>query len=996
MLNLYTKIPIRYRLALTLVFIMTGAILLADWAGLMTSGRHELMRGRVALVESLAVSGTAMIAGDNDQAFEASIRALVDRNASLDSVRLINPTGEVQFETEGHDSAWSGEPSVMESNLEVPIFQYGQPWGRLQVAFQDTSTELGWSRFGVWGLLAALAPLCFLQFNFFLKRMVEALNPQGAVPENVRMLLDTFAEALVLIDDKKRILLVNSRLCQLLDKSSEELVGRPIDILDVEVADEKTELPWDEAMRSEQPVSERIVRLYRELPGGLKVATFSVNCNPFPGQGLMATLDDVTELEDNKAKLAVALGIAKDASEAKSAFLANMSHEIRTPLNAVLGFTDVLRRGLVSDTNEAVDHLNMIHRSGAHLLELINDILDLSKIEAGRMQVEMLPTAVDQVIADAVNVQHGRAEEKQLELKIEFETGIPTKVACDPTRMRQIITNLVGNAIKFTTKGSVSVKTRCEPIGQAEGSLSETPNHSHQLIIDVVDTGIGMTPAQQDRIFESFVQADSSTTRKFGGTGLGLSISRHLTEAMGGELIVQSRAGIGSTFSVSLPVCADDAATWTTRDEVQQSTRKLNSSKVSGELRRLPAKSVLVVDDGEANRRLIELVLGRAGAKVQSATNGQEAIDAIEQHAFDLVFMDMQMPVMDGMTATEKLREEDCQIPIVALTGNAMKGDREKCIAAGCNEFLSKPVNLDRLLDVTAHFLGAPDTGPSGDASELPKQPETTTAQRSVVAANSDALHCVADLSNQSDLSDPAPIHSALPIDDDEMRSVVIGFLDRLDGRLDGIQAAIDEANFDVVQSEAHWLKGSGGTVGFAEFTVPAKDLENAAKSNDLATANSILGQIQSIRSRIVAPTLSGTPVAMSPLVSSAPAELPSDVVQENPQAATSNEADESIHCQLPMDDDDYREIVIDFVERLDVRLMGMVSLVKKKSFEELGNEAHWLKGAGGTVGFPALTQPATDLMKAARENEAEASQNALRALLCVRQRMVVPVKQRA
>ncbi len=229
---------------------------------------------------------------------------------------------------------------------------------------------------------------------------------------------------------------------------------------------------------------------------------------------MMATFDDITLLEEAREA-------AQHASESKSAFLANMSHEIRTPLNAVLGFTDVLRRGLVTDAEESVDHLNMIHRSGKHLLELINDILDLSKIEAGKMDVESIDTQVDQIILDTTDVLSVRAREKDLETKIVFNSSIPRVIQSDPTRLRQIITNLVGNAIKFTEQGTITIATE-----MVDGDAS-------RLQIDIIDTGIGMTPEQQAKIFESFSQADTSTTRKFGGTGLGLSISRRLSEASG-------------------------------------------------------------------------------------------------------------------------------------------------------------------------------------------------------------------------------------------------------------------------------------------------------------------------------------------------------------------------------------------------------------------------------------------------------------------------------
>jgi PAS domain S-box-containing protein len=953
MLKFYARLPIRFRLAFTLVCLFTSAVLVADWIGLVPDEKRQLVQGRIAICESLAISGTAMVANGDARGFESTVAALVERNDTLESVRLVDPQGRTKFETQGHVGFWSDDPSEMPSNLSVPIYRFGQPWGKLQVAFTDAATELGWARYGLWGLIAFTIPICFFQFSFFLKKMISALNPEGAIPDNVRSLLNTFAEGLVLIDEQKRILFANERLCHSVGKTSDELFGRSIQVLDFEIADEKVEWPWDEAIRVEEPVSERILRLHRKTQAGEKVSAFTVNCNPFPGQGLMATLDDITEIEENKAKLAVALGVAKDASEAKSAFLANMSHEIRTPLNAVLGFTDVLRRGLVSDSDEAIDHLNMIHRSGAHLLELINDILDLSKIEAGKMECESIPTMVDEVVSDAVNVQSVRAREKGIELKVEFLTDIPSTLHCDPTRLCQIITNLLGNAIKFTEQGAVSVRTECTKIDPVDLSAADSSTTSlgsavYQVRIHVDDTGIGMTPEQQSKIFDAFVQADSSTTRKFGGTGLGLSISRRLAEAMGGTLTAESEPGRGSTFTVTLPVSETDSSSWTDRDVVAGRVNRRENKSESIGIQRLPAKRILVVDDGEANRRLIDLVLSRAGAIVACAKDGQEAIDAIAMQDFELVFMDMQMPVLDGIIATKRLRESGCRFPIVALTGNAMKGDREKCLQAGCDDFLSKPVDLDKLLECSRRYLGS--------------------------AASS---------------GNDRPIRTSLPIDDVELRNVVANFVDRLEARLDAMEQAVRNSDFEAVRSEAHWLKGSGGTVGFGEFTVPASKLETAAKDRDTQLALGILDEIQSIRARIVSPEI---PVENAESRSSQSHPQSFEGAGANAEDEPLIHEDESpIECTLPLDDEDYREIVLDFIQRLDIRLMRMLSLLQSKAFDELENEAHWLKGAGGTVGFPALTRPASELMDAARNGHVHHAQESLRDILKIRQLIVLP-----
>ncbi|NNE01410.1 MAG: response regulator, partial [Pirellulaceae bacterium] len=663
------------------------------------------------------------------------------------------------------------------------------------------------------------------------------------------------------------------------------------------------------------------------------------------------------------------------------------------PLNAVLGFTDVLRRGMVADSDEAVDHLNMIHRSGAHLLELINDILDLSKIEAGHMQVESIDTQVDQVVLDVVDVLSVRAKEKAITLETDFKTNLPKIFQNDPTRLRQIVTNLVGNAIKFTKEGFVRIVVEVQ-----EGA-------SPQIHLHVRDSGIGMTPEQQDKIFDSFVQADNTTTRRFGGTGLGLSISRRLAEAMGGTLTVKSEAGEGSTFTVSLPLTPQDLANVITPEEIRQQASQRAAAQQNGLIQRLPGKPVLVVDDGEANRRLIDLVLGRAGAIVTTAENGLEAIKAMSEQDFDLVFMDMQMPVLDGYSATKKIRSCGIKTPIVALTGNAMKGDREKCLSIGCDDFLSKPVNLDALLQCTAKYLGpAKDLGADTTDVEIESSGDAVPPK---IAANVGAS--LTNLggnpkceTNSAADSNTQPIHSTLPMDDDEFREVVADFIERLDDRLDFMQNACHDADFQTLQSEAHWLKGSGGTVGFAILGERAAALEIAAKSSDGEQVDELLAEIRDVRQRIVVPHLETSQAEIQE-----PAEdevtlgdggdliATSETIQLDDDSETLNDSlvtsQDPIHSTLPIDDDDFRKIVADFVMRLDDRLLLMDNMLSQQRYEELGNAAHWLKGAGGTVGYAEFMAPSLRLLQAARAESQADCQASFDAILAVRQRLVVP-----
>ncbi len=388
---------------------------------------------------------------------------------------------------------------------------------------------------------------------------------------------------------------------------------------------------------------------------------------------------------------------ADAANHAKSGFLANMSHELRTPMTAILGFSDLLLDSVQKEEDLAA--AETIKRNGEYLLELINGILDLAKIEAGRLEVERITCSPVNVVKDVVSLMQVRADAKGLPLKVEHVGAIPETVVCDPTWLRQILTNLLGNAIKFTESGSIRLVTRF-----VHGSTKPAC-----LQFDVIDTGIGMAPDQAVRLFEPFAQADVSTTRKFGGTGLGLTISKRLAELLRGDISVASEPGKGTTFSLTI------------------GTEVLDSSPVLENAPRIlcdndrDAKALVVLDsglncrillaeDGPDNQRLICFILRKAGADVALAENGQLAYASAllahdEGRPFDVILMDMQMPIMDGYEATRALREAGYAAPIVALTANAMVGDEEKCREAGCDGYATKPIDRTKLLEIIGRTL---------------------------------------------------------------------------------------------------------------------------------------------------------------------------------------------------------------------------------------------------------------------------------------------------
>jgi PAS domain S-box-containing protein len=400
------------------------------------------------------------------------------------------------------------------------------------------------------------------------------------------------------------------------------------------------------------------------------------------GRIVIASIIDITQHTAQEAALERSRAQAEQANLAKSAFLASMSHEIRTPMNGVIGFADLL---LDSDlTKQQRSHLTRLQHAAKSLLSLINDILDLSKIEAGRLEVETIPMSPATLINGVASILRAQLGAKGIDLRIEGAGDLPDWIESDPTRVRQILSNLMGNALKFTDHGRITV--RCS---------RQTVNDEEVLRFEVEDTGIGIPADRQHLLFRDFSQVDSSTTRRYGGTGLGLSICKRLAEALGGEIGVRSIPGKGSTiwFTIMLRACqAPDLSI--ARDPAAYAAN--------------PAR-VLVVDDLEMNRDIVAAMLNRAGHWVRGVENGRQAVIAVLEGDFDVVLMDMEMPEMDGVEATRAIRRLDERVrhvPIVALTANAFSEDQRRCRDAGMNDFLPKPISRDGLLAMVAEWSG--------------------------------------------------------------------------------------------------------------------------------------------------------------------------------------------------------------------------------------------------------------------------------------------------
>jgi PAS domain S-box-containing protein len=860
-MSFFKYISVRTRLALALTCIVTTVLTLALMLGIVPSADQESLQGRAALAQTLGYAALLQFSQGDEQGlaeFEELLKKTVEVNPELLSAGF-RKQGELVLTVGEHQSQWkplANQRTSIDSQVQLPLTLNGDLlYGVIELRFQPIRGEGLWG--GIWNawtqMIVFTGLTCYSLFWYLIHKVLKQLDPsQAAVPGRVREALDSLAEGLLVINLQGRIAMANSSFSAFVGQSPDSLLGVSASKLQwLTGSDGPWIPPWQAALQQEKPQANVMLQM-RDQQGSVR--TFMVNCSPVLGnggtyRGVLASFDDVTLLEEKKQELHVAKEAAESANKAKSDFLANMSHEIRTPMNAVLGFTDVLRRGLAESVDQQAHYLDTIHTNGTHLLGLINDILDLSKVEAGHLDLESTETLLHKMAFEVVEVLGVKAREKGITLNYESAGKVPDQILSDPTRLRQILTNLIGNAIKFTAQGGVRVVSRVVKNRQQQA-----------LVIDVIDSGIGMKPEVLGRLFNAFVQADSSTTRKFGGTGLGLAISRKFAQAMEGDITVTSELGRGTTFTLTVPLRTADDARWIDAEAAGQEFRKNRASRGIDPFQlRLKAARVLVVDDGEPNRELIRLVLRRAGLTVDEAENGQAAITAIEQAKYDVVLMDMQMPIKDGYTATTELRQLGYTMPVIALTGHAMKGDEDKCRAAGCTGYLTKPVNIDELLQTIAEIVGRDASRPL----PAPVSPVVPMATPSVQASGPidrivDAVRVVAVSPAPSGQSvDTRPLVSALPMNDAEFRDIVVRFVTRLDAQLLKMRAALADKDAQELANLAHWLKGAGGTVGFGVLSELARGLETAIKARHWAGAGNLLDQIESHAQRIVVPEMS-------------------------------------------------------------------------------------------------------------------------------------------
>ena len=823
----------RTYISMGLVSLVSSVLLAASFFGLLPDRIGAVREGRFALAESVAAAGTAILSSKDPRRLEDVLRFIQRRNASLLSTGLRSEDGKLVLATGDHARHWvpMDSPGAGDSQIMVHLFSGTQPWGQLELRFEPLTAPglAGILQTPLIPLLAFCGLLCFLGFHVYLNRVLRHLDPSQAIPGRVRSALDSLTEGLLVVDQNQAVVLANEAFVKLLGQSNEQLMGTAVSAIawldDVGQPLAEASYPWTAALREGVVQRDRHLHL-RDSTG--RERSFIVNCSPVlstggKAGGVLVSLEDVTLLQESKVELRLAKEEAEAANRAKSDFLANMSHEIRTPMNAILGFTELLKRGYSKSERESSRYLDTIHSSGRHLLTLINDILDLSKVEAGHVELEPGPCMPHVVAQQVIAELSQKAREKGIALVLAAAGPVPETITSDPARMRQVLLNLIGNAIKFTERGGVTVTVRCS---------------AKLYALEVRDTGIGMAADRVDDMFQPFTQADASINRRFGGTGLGLAISRKLARALGGDVTAASQPGAGSVLTFTCDTGPLDSVRMLAPAQVLVAPAGVPVA-VRAQWR-IPASRVLVVDDGAENRELLSLVLAEQGLWVDEAENGKVAVDMVAAAGYDLILMDMNMPVMDGYTAVRLLRSKGVATPIVAFTANAMQGYEEEVLAAGCNTCVTKPVDIDLMLDCVAGFLGGQRLGPEASPAVPAHIPVSVPAalaveQQPAVAPGRD------------------PIYSRFA-DHPRLSPIVGKFAARLRERLEQARAALKVTDFDELGQFGHWLAGSAGMMGYDSLTAPARELEFLAKAGDSSGLNAALTRLDRMCDRLVVP----------------------------------------------------------------------------------------------------------------------------------------------
>ena len=952
------------RIVLGLAGIITSLVMLAFYIGIVPDRSTAVREGRTVLAESIAVHSTALVITSDFNRLKNDFNLLIERNANLLSIGLRRDDELSLVSTEDHNKMWqemSGEFS-RDSQVRVPIWAGDRKWGQLELRFMPQNAGKPWYLKGnpLITMIIFMGLGCAIAFYFYMGKVLRQLDPSKAIPGRVRAALDTMAEGLLILDKKEQIVLANQAFSSMLGKSSDELLGYKSG--DLPWTDRsgnklgKKDRPWIQALKTGEVQHNQMLRLQIDDHDR---RTFSINCSPVLGgkgkyAGVLVSFDDVTQLEEKEIELRKSKEEAETANQAKSDFLANMSHEIRTPMNAILGFTELMKRGYVKNEQESLRYLNTIHSSGKNLLELINDILDLSKVESGRLEVEKAWTNPYPIIHEVVHMLGVKANEKGINIMFNAEGELPQKIETDPARLRQVIFNLAGNAIKFTDQGSVTVTC-----------IFVNNSSAPKLQIDITDTGIGMAKDRLDSIFDPFVQADTAVTRRYGGTGLGLSISKKFAEALGGDITVDSELGKGSTFRINIATGDLTDVPFIHPEEAAMPEQDNNVNDAA--TWQFPDSRVLVVDDGAENRELVKLLLEEAGATVDEAENGQVGVDKAVTGNYDAILMDVQMPVMDGFTATGKIREAGLKTSIIALTANAMKGFEQKCLDNGYSSYLTKPIDVDIFMNKMAELLNG------------------RIIQKAIVdpALSSEIDR---DKTEKTLTADESPIHSKLPGNNDKFQKLISRFISRIHEQLEAMEQAWQNEDFQEVASLAHWLKGAGGTVGFDVFTEPAKKLEEFAKNGQKTEVEHYIKTLASLAARLADPLDKSSSAGILDSKKSV------EHVQERPEinAMPAAIVSRPIVSRLASNPK-FHKPINKFISKLEEQVNKMEQACAQGNMEEVAMLAHWLKGSGGTVGYDDFTEPAVKLENYAKTGQSDQAGQILEQVKCIAKDIVPP-----